>query len=128
MACGTTASTTMCVTLPAGMLACSCPFRSPPVVLRLSHAPQQGWNKMWDEWVEQTGLTKFKKELVAIEFKAEGDGGDGEPGGAAAAATTDAGGRAGGKKRKAEDLEAHANGTVTPAQVSCPVAQLCVHA
>ena len=83
----------------------------------------QGWNKMWDEWVEQTGLTKYKKELVAIEFKPDGDGGDGEPDGAAAAATNGAGGKAGGKKRKAEEMEAHANGTGLPAQVNGPAVQ-----
>ena len=26
----------------------------------------QGWNKQWDEWVEQEGLHKFKKELLDV--------------------------------------------------------------
>lgn len=33
---------------------------------------QQGWNKQWDEWVEQDGLHKFKKELLDVRL----DGGE----------------------------------------------------
>ena len=29
----------------------------------------QGWNKQWDEWVEQTGLHKYKKELLDVKFE-----------------------------------------------------------
>lgn len=32
----------------------------------------QGWNKQWDEWVEQEGLHKFKKELLDVRL----DGGE----------------------------------------------------
>jgi hypothetical protein len=72
----------------------------------------QGWNKMWDEWVEQTGLTKFKKELAAMEFQADGKGGPPEgAGGGAAAAAANGGGKASGRKRKADEADAHANGS-----------------
>ncbi len=35
-------------------------------------ATLQGWNKQWDEWVEQDGLHKFKKELLDVRL----DGGE----------------------------------------------------
>lgn len=37
-----------------------------------SGLPSQGWNKQWDEWVEQEGLHKFKKELLDVRL----DGGE----------------------------------------------------
>jgi hypothetical protein len=61
----------------------------------------QGWNKKWDEWVEETGLTKFNKELAKMEFTQEGEG---HPNGAAAAGGEGSGRPCGdlGSSRKAD--------------------------
>jgi hypothetical protein len=68
----------------------------------MTNAPSldvQGWNKKWDEWVEATGLTKYKKELAKVEFTKEGEGGTREFGGKAEAAEGNGRSRAeGGRK------------------------------
>ncbi|EIE25227.1 MRG-domain-containing protein [Coccomyxa subellipsoidea C-169] len=65
------------------------PFRTGERVL-VPHTDKyyeaKGWNKKWDEWVEATGLTKYKKELAKVEFTKEGEGGTREFGGKAEAA------------------------------------------
>ena len=73
---------------------------------------------MWDEWVEQEGLAKFKKELAAMEFTKEGEGGSTrEFGGASASAG--GGAKVGGRKHKGDDANTHANGVACGAQVRC---------
>jgi len=67
----------------------------------------QGWNKKWDEWVEATGLTKYKKELAKVEFTQEGEGGTREFGGRAEAGQGK--GRAEGG-RKADKAQRQGNG------------------
>ena len=79
----------------------------------------QGWNKMWDEWVEQDGLAKFKKELAAMEFTKEGEGGSTREFGGASAAAGGGAKAGGGKKHKGDDANAHANGVTRGAHVRC---------
>ena len=38
-------------------------------LLHVRNRMLQGWNKQWDEWVEQTGLHKYKKELLDVKFE-----------------------------------------------------------
>lgn len=71
----------------------------------------QGWNKKWDEWVEETGLTKYNKDLAKMEFTQEGEGGTKEFGANVrnAEAHARSGGEAGSSKKaeKSRKLTAH---------------------
>ncbi|CAK0783845.1 hypothetical protein CVIRNUC_007045 [Coccomyxa viridis] len=61
-----------------------------------------GWNKQWDEWVEQTGLHKYKKELLDVKFEetsAQGTG-DAKSGGDAGATSK----KGDSKKRKSTGI------------------------
>lgn len=88
----------------------------------------QGWNKKWDEWVEETGLTKYKKELVKVQFTQESEGGTKEFGAAVRNAEADArsGGEVGSSKKadKSRKPGAHGgfNGSTGSKVYLCPPA------